>query len=220
MSMVSVTPSGEHARAEGRPSRGRVKRQGVQRLVARSPPSALAARSRRLMEARRQVALASRILLASVQGVQHVFEAPVRLDRWPDLDHGIRLAHCRGCAAAVPPTPDLRMVRRRAAGGRGQQQHRAFRLSRRPRQRQRPARRRAEPTQLCLARLRQLGRALALARHAGRAGAALLAQRQRRRARRLPGDRPGAARVATSWWGTAAPAPSGRTGCGRTTSGG
>ncbi len=37
------------------------------------------------MEARQQVALASRILLALVQGVQHVFEAPVRLDRWPDL---------------------------------------------------------------------------------------------------------------------------------------
>jgi len=37
---------------------------------------------------------------ALVQGVQHVFEAPVWLDRWPDLDHGTRLVFI---AEAVPP---------------------------------------------------------------------------------------------------------------------
>ncbi len=37
---------------------------------------------------------------ALVQGVQHVFEVPVWLDRWPDLDHGTRLAFI---AEAVPP---------------------------------------------------------------------------------------------------------------------
>ena len=37
---------------------------------------------------------------ALVQGVQHVFEAPIWLDRWPDLDHGTRLVFI---AEAVPP---------------------------------------------------------------------------------------------------------------------
>ena len=70
-----------------------------------------------------------------------------------------------------------------------QQQHRAFRLWRRARQRLDGCRGGAEPAQLRVARLRQPGRPLVLFRPARRVRSARSAQRQFSRARTLPRHR-------------------------------